>query len=150
MNRIAWMDSTLGFLGSVITQTGFCPSSLSGFYVLGWFLKLISVQEIRARNVCHFYPELLRWMCGVGWNGGSSAQEIVKTFHHYIKNVRARVSEACHVLRWLLGIRLQLSGVLCINNGVTFKNSHRCQILLPILFLHIFVPKFEKCCPNSH
>ena len=53
-------------------------------------------------------------------------------------------------LRWLLGIWLQLSGVLHINNSVTFKNSRRCQILLPILFVHIFVLKFEKCCPNSH
>ena len=53
-------------------------------------------------------------------------------------------------LRWVLGIRLQLSGVCHINSSVTFKNSHRCQILWPILFLRIFVLKFEKCCPNSH
>ena len=29
------------------------------------------------------------------------------------------------------------------------KNSRMCQIPLLFLFLRIFVPKFEKCCPNS-
>ena len=47
-------------------------------------------------------------------------------------------------LRWVFPIRLQLSGVIYINNGVIFKNSHSYQILLPFLFLRIFVPKFEN------
>ena len=58
--------------------------------------------------------------------------------------------DVCHRLRWLFPIRLQLSGVLHINNKVIFKTSHMYQILLPFVFLRIFVPKFEKCCQNSH
>ena len=46
-------------------------------------------------------------------------------------------------LRWVFGILLQLL-VLHINNGVIFKNSQRCQIVLPFLFLHILFQNFKN------
>ena len=81
----------------------------------------------------------------IGW-------DLDKWVINYILKINILSLKECHnsKLRWVFWIRLQLSGILHINNGVIFKNSHRCQILLPFLFLRIFVLKFDKCCPNSH
>ena len=75
------------------------------------------------------------------------------TFYIHSSVAEAFVHEKilkCPSLFCTFKVSLNLSPIFFISSHCLSPVSYRCQILLPFLFLCIFVPKFENCYPSSH